>query len=386
MEARLAHRDPCPVVSSWLRCVESGATGRDGNAVTRTNNFDALRLVGALAVVVGHAYHLTGRPDYVPFVLGYPVQTLGVVVFFSISGYLITASWQRNSSIVSYALARGLRIFPGLFLVVLVSVLVIGPLATTFGTGHYARSDTTFAYLSNLRLEPAYGLPGVFADLPYPGVVNGSLWTLPAEFFCYIIVPVACLRLGRLSAIGMTAFLAVSVWLASIPAVDSAVIYGTRISDAAGMWAFFAAGALLWIARDARGARGEIFRTDVAVILLAVHLATMALWPQWIHWMSWATLPYIILTIGMASTSYLQGASKYGDFSYGLYLWSFPTQQLVIVGFGVMSMWLNLVAVAACSLALAFVSWHLVEKPSLELKKKLTRRRARPARAGATAP
>ena len=142
------------------------------------------------------------------------------------------------------------------------------------------------------------------------------------------------------------------------------------------MWAFFAAGALLWMARDARN---DIFRTDLAVAALAVHLLTMALWPQWIHWMAWATLPYIVLTIGTASTVYLSGASKYGDFSYGLYLWSFPTQQVVILTMGVMSMWLDLVIVTAVSLALAYVSWHLVESPSLKLKNALTRRGARTA-------
>jgi peptidoglycan/LPS O-acetylase OafA/YrhL len=312
----------------------------------------------------------------------YPIATLGVVIFFAISGYLITASWQRKTSLVPYALARCLRIFPGLFLVVLVSILVIGPLVTTFELDNYGRSSFTWAYLSNLRLEPGYGLPGVFSDLPYPGVVNGSLWTLPAEFFCYLVVPLVCLRLGRLGAVGMAIFLALSVWLASVPADESAVVYGTRISDAAGMWAFFAAGALLWIAQDMWG--GRIFRTDLAVIALAIHLLTMALWPQWVHWMSWATLPYIVLAIGTASTSYLRGASKYGDFSYGLYLWSFPTQQLVVLGFGVMSMWLNLVIVTAISLMLAFVSWHLVENPSLKLKKTLTRRGTRASASAVT--
>ncbi|MET0820413.1 MAG: acyltransferase [Aeromicrobium sp.] len=346
--------------------------------MTRTNNFDALRLIGAMAVVVGHAYHLTGRPEHVPFVLGYPVQTLGVVIFFAISGYLITASWQRKTSLVPYFLARGLRIFPGLFLVVLVCILVLGPLVTTFDLGQYSRSSTTWSYLSNLRLEPFYALPGTFKDVPYPGVVNGSLWTLPAEFFCYLVVPLVCLRLGRFGAVGMTIFLGISLWLGSIPPDESAVVYGTRISDAAGMWVFFAAGALLWIAQQSRK---DIFRTDIAVIAVAVHLMVMALWPQWVHWMSWATLPYVVLTIGLASTSYLRGASRYGDFSYGLYLWSFPTQQVVVLVLGVTSMWINLVVVTAFSLALAFVSWHLVESPSLKLKKTLTRRSERPATA-----
>ena len=81
----------------------------------RANNFDALRLVGALTVMFAHAYALMARPEDIPIVLGYPLQTLGVVIFFVISGYLITASFDRNRNPVTYLLARSLRIVPQAF-------------------------------------------------------------------------------------------------------------------------------------------------------------------------------------------------------------------------------------------------------------------------------
>ena len=103
----------------------------------RSNNLDALRLVGALAVIFGHAYHIVGRPFENPVVAGYPVQTLGVIIFFSISGYLITASWSRTRNPVSYLAARSLRIFPALVVVVLVCMFVIGPVVSVLPNGQY---------------------------------------------------------------------------------------------------------------------------------------------------------------------------------------------------------------------------------------------------------
>ncbi len=340
--------------------------------MTRSNNFDGLRLIGALAVVVGHAFHLTGRPDFVPFVLGYPIATLGVVVFFSISGFLITASWQRSPKPVNYFLARSLRIFPGLIVVILASVFVLGPLVTTLTVGDYFRAPGTWDYLSNIRLQPNYQLPGIFESIPYPSAVNGSLWTLPAEFLCYLVVPLALLapRLARVWVV--FGLLGVSLYLGSIAPEQSAVVYGTRISDAAGMWAFFAGGALLRLAFQRRD---NIFRTDVAAVAIAVHLLVMALWPQWLYWVSWATLPYVVLAIGLASTPYLRRAARYGDFSYGLYLWSFPVQQVVVLAFGVLPMSANLLVVTPIALALAAVSWYVVENPAMQLKKRLTGRR-----------
>ena len=339
----------------------------------RSNNLDALRLVGALAVIFGHAYHIVGRPFENPVVAGDPVQTLGVVIFFSISGYLITASWSRTRNPVSYIAARSLRIFPALIVVVLVCMFVIGPLVTVLGTGAYFDHPTTWSYLNNMILRPQYELPGVWADQPYPNAVNGSLWTLPAEFFCYLLVPLVFLAPRHLRIPGVGLLLAWSVWYSLTPPLESMVIWHSRISDNALMWAFFAVGAILRLLAE----RGLRFRPDVAAGLLAVHMVFAATLPQHTTKVAWLFLPYVVLTIGLASTPYVRRASRFGDLSYGLYLWAFPVQQLVIDLWGVQRMSVNLVAVTAITALLAFASWHAVEHPSMWLKDWIVRRFAR---------
>lgn len=336
----------------------------------RSNNLDALRLVGALAVIFGHAYHIVGRPFENPIVAGYPVQTLGVVIFFSISGYLITASWSRTKNPISYLAARSLRIFPALVVVVLVCMLVVGPLVTTLTTSAYFDHPTTWSYLSNIILRPQYELPGVWATQPYPNAVNGSLWTLPAEFFCYLLVPLVFLAPRRLRIPVVLALLAGSVWYSMTPPLESMVVWHSRISDNALMWAFFAAGALLRLLAE----RGLRFRADVAVGLLATHMVIAATLPQHTTKVAWLFLPYVVLTVGLASTPYVRRASRFGDLSYGLYLWAFPVQQLVIDLWGVRRMSVNLLVVTAITALLALASWHAVEHPSLRLKDRIVRR------------
>jgi peptidoglycan/LPS O-acetylase OafA/YrhL len=367
-----------------MTSVSGRVLGRGGVATStphRTNNLDALRLVGAVAVVVGHAFHLTGRPTYVPWMLGYGIQTLGVIIFFAISGYLITASWSRGRDLVGYTAARCLRIFPALIAVILVSIFVIGPLTTTLSTGDYFANSRTWSYLDNIIMRPQYDLPLVFADLPYANVVNGSLWTLPAEFFCYIVVPLALVVPKVLRVPVVSLLLGVALWLSMTPAPESAVIYGTRISDAAMMWVFFAAGALLRLGHERwRG----MFRTDVAVGAMAAYVVALSLWPVHVGKVAWVALPYVVLTVGLASTPYVRRAARFGDLSYGIYVWAFPVQQLVVHVLGVQRMAVNLLLVMAFTLPLAWLSWHLVEQPSLRLKDRIGRRRV--AAAGHDAP
>lgn len=342
-----------------------------GRAVKRSNNLDALRLLGAVLVIIGHAYHLLRRETELPFVLGFPVSTLGVVIFFSISGYLICASWTRKRSLVPYLAARCLRIFPGLIAVVLISMLLIGPATTNLPVHDYFGAPRFHGYFSNIWLLPQYDLPGVFSDLPYANAVNGSLWTLPAEFFCYLVVPVVCVRWLGVRIPALIGLLAICLYLAHIPAASSAIIYGTRISDAASMWVYFVAGALL---RSLQERQRGLFRTDLAVLALLGQMAITSLYPSAVLWMTWAFLPYAVLAAGLASTPVVRRAARYGDLSYGLYLWAFPVQQLVVLNIGTVRMSVNLMIVTLLSLGLAWLSWHVIEGPSMRLKDALLRR------------
>lgn len=349
----------------------------------RSNNFDFLRLFGALIVILGHGLALVGRAPEIPVILGYPLQSVGVLIFFSISGYLITASWSRTKNPFTYLLARCLRIFPALIFVVLVTALVIGPWVSVLPREAYFDDPGTSTYIfNNILLFATFPLPGVWDSLPYPSAVNGSLWTLFVEFLCYLAVPFLFVLPRMIRPLAAVVALVVSIRLAEVPFAESPIIWGVYLRDAAGMWAFFAAGALLRLMSERFS--WFRFRADVAVagVVLAFLVTGMA--PSLALEVTSVTVAYAVLTVGLARTPYIARSARFGDFSYGLYLWAFPVQQLVIDQWGVQRMSLNLVLVVSITLACAVVSWYLVERPSMKLKDlvvRLTVRRPTPATA-----
>lgn len=343
----------------------------------RSNNFDALRVIGALAVMLGHGYALTARPLEIPVILGYPLQTIGVIIFFVISGYLITASWSRTKNPLTYAVARCLRIFPALILVVLVTALVLGPAVSGLSRHDYFANPWTTQYVvDNLKLRVMFELPGVWGDLPYPRAVNGSLWTLFVEFLCYVAVPFLFIFPRYVRPVAGLLALGIVIHWARTPIEESPLFWAVRLRDAAGLWIFFAAGALLRLLSE-RFSRFR-FRTDVAVAGIVLLFLVTDLAPGYALPLAAVTMAYAVLTIGLARTPYLARTARFGDFSYGLYLWAFPVQQLVIDVFGVQRMAINLLLVVSITFVPAFISWHLVEHPSMKLKDAIVRRTTRP--------
>src|SRR5438270_8474240 len=116
---------------------------------------------------------------------------VGVFVFFTISGYLVTQSFDTTGSPLVFLAKRALRIFPGLFLCLAVCVFVIGPLVTQLPLADYfARREPYLFLLHNAVLDVDYNrLPGVvFAPGNIGGIVNGPLWSLPCEVLMYLML------------------------------------------------------------------------------------------------------------------------------------------------------------------------------------------------------
>lgn len=336
----------------------------------RSNNLDGLRLLGSVMVIIGHAYAILGRPPGTePQALGYSVNTLGVVIFFAISGYLIAASWASKRDLLAYMAARCLRIFPGLVVVIVATAFVLGPLATSRSVADYFGDPLVLRYLRNIALHHENVLPGVLDGLPYTASINGSLWTLPMEFACYLLVPLLVVRYwsGRLVLLG--GIIVFFVWLSVQPRGWAPMIWGVDPVRFAKFAALFMAGSLIRTLVDRWGKK--ILRGDVAVGLLAFHMLVLAVAPERIPYISFLTLPYIVLVIGMAKTPYFHRAARFGDLSYGMYLWAFPVQQLVVLWIGTPRMAINIPLVIVITGILAYLSWHLVEKPSLGLKDKI---------------
>jgi len=311
-------------------------------------------------VIVGHSFTLTGVAP-APRVLGIPIHSLGLYTFFAISGYLIAQSWHRNPNLATYLASRCLRIFPALIAVVLVTVICVGPAVSVLGAGQYYQGAAVYEYLQNVVLLAQYDLPGVFETGHRSSAVNGVLWTLGLEFACYLVVAVLGLVLGARKSWGYAAFGLIAVGFAFVPGDQP---WTAWMAPAGTTWVFFAVGAVLSVVPG-----GPTLKS--LAIVVPVWVALVAMVPASALFVAWLALPYTVLALGLASTPGVRSAARFGDLSYGTYLWGFLVQQLVIEWFEPIPWLLNTSIVMIASAAIAFASWHLVEKRALALKSRL---------------
>ena len=151
------------------------------------NNIDLVRLLAALLVAYVHVFALFDKPFLsVPLPVGWGAGGLGVAIFFFLSGLLVTNSLLSKKNPKAFAWARFMRIDPAFFVMLLVSVFVVGPIFTTLSVGDYFCSSETWQFLGrNARLDIQYVLPGLWQERLCESV-NGSAWTIPLDVGCYI--------------------------------------------------------------------------------------------------------------------------------------------------------------------------------------------------------
>ena len=319
----------------------------------RSTNFDVMRLGAALAVLVSHSVPLSfgGNDRELFWKLSRNQATLGdvaVAVFFVLSGYLICRSWLNRPEFVRFATARALRLLPALAVMLLVTTFGLGALLSPLSAREYLTDPQVLHYVwRNLSLTGFVpGLPGVFATNPFPGVLNGSLWTLPLEAACYGLI--AGLGLAGL----LNRWMLLALWAAGCVASFAwwggpLVQFGTEFLGGAVLltWRVPMRSSLAWgclalvgLAFCTAGLRVALPSVGAYLILYLVH----AEWP---------------VRFKLSS-----------DLSYGVYLWAFPVQQVVTQMLGAAaSPGLNIVLSAPVVLGLAWLSWHGVERPASSL-------------------
>ncbi len=345
------------------------------------NNLGALRLIAAGMVIFGHSFVITGQPP--PEWFGVPVHVLAVRIFFTISGYLIAASWLSDPSVTRFALRRALRIMPGLAAVVAGMVLVLGPSFTALPLGAYAHDAETRRYLWNALLAPYYALPGVFQDGRPFTAVNGSLWSLPIEAAMYALLPLyagraAAIRWAVLPSVAVAALAAGYVFTVMRPEQVQPVVYWSSVPFALRFAGAFVLGALV------RCWRLEAWLSPQAGLLLLGALGLMPAGPL-LGGAVLLAIPYLTLAFGLAESPILAGIGQRTDLSYGLYLWGCPAQQALVSLFGLGLGPFGLTAAAlAVAAPIAWVSWRWIERPCLALKPR-RRAAAREAQADAVA-
>jgi len=293
---------------------------------------------------VGHEPQLLGSMS---------MGTLAVLVFFAMSGYLVASSWDADPTAWRFAARRFLRIWPAYFAVIVVTSLCFAlsdrrPLAGTaawmFVAKHMFFQRWDWAFFPSLR-DPR---------------LNVSLWTIPFEAGCYV----AFLAVAVVTRKSWPRFVAVVCGIAFVSWAHGMAVFNPSDASVDTDWVFFAAffafGAVLFglprlrtrVASAALLLLGAVaFWTGSGVIGLVIVVSTLA------------------ILVGEASWPVLREAGRFGDFSYGIYLWGWPIQQVVTAHLGGQAGFWPLFGVSlALVLAFSVASWHLVERPALRMK------------------
>lgn len=346
------------------------------------NNFHLIRFLAAVLVIFGHSYPLAGydKPDYIQELTGglLPAAHIGVCIFFSLSGYLIAKSLAASNNYFHFFIKRLVRILPGLIVAILFTAFVIGPLATTLSLSAYFTNHETYEYLKAVKMYPQYSdsLPGVFKKLPIK-LVNGSLWTLAYEVTCYAGLLAAHLLFRKFLKYALLILLLVT-WGSFFYWHEYLLTYYTPIRIIHLSWInlldfglYFLMGSILFYFKDQIVYNKYILFILFLVFLLSYLLsAILKVTPlESIGWIRYVFLPYAVLFFGFQK-GWLNNFGRSGDISYGLYIYSFPLQQLIVLFYGpeIISITEMFLYSLVLTLPIAWLSWHFVEAPSLQLK------------------
>lgn len=336
----------------------------------RPTGFDYLRIVLSIAIVCEHSIIVSYGEAAGATVWQLPLRPLVgmfLPMFFALSGFLVAGSLFRTTSLMHFLGLRVIRIYPALCVEVLISALLIGPLLTSLSLKDYFSSPVFYSYLLNMTGDIHYLLPGLFQDSPYPNTVNMQLWTVPFELGCYVALSV-------LAVIGIKKF----HWMAPAGTVLLLLAYFVVRVIVKKKWALIAIpGGLpgpLLIACFLAGVSLYLYRDKLpwSHSLCAISGVVTALLVGFIPFGDFVAAPvaaYFTVSLGVANPKklpVLQGA----DYSYGVYLYGFVIQQALAAAFPwAREWWINILFCVPAAIAMAAVSWHLIEKPALNLRR-----------------
>lgn len=336
------------------------------------NNFDFLRLIFAVFVIITHSYPLSGiAEEDILFQITNGQTSLsyiGVRGFFIISGFLIFQSLLRSRNLTDYFWKRALRLFPALFVVLFLTVL-LGVFVYQGNPIDYFTSKSIRTYIpNNLSLyNLQYQINGIFDSNPYKSAINGSLWTIPYEFTLYILVScfffirfkVNYIKLILIGLIIILYFfnLAITDYLSEI---NYKVLNAKYMSN---LGLYFLMGSLM-ANIDFKSDKFKYFLFISGIVLLVC-----SLFFNFYNFTQYLFLSMIVIPFGLLSVKYINNIGKtIGDMSYGIYIFAFPVQQTLMYFFK-----FDYKELMFCSLIitllLSYFSWHLIEKRALEFKK-----------------
>jgi peptidoglycan/LPS O-acetylase OafA/YrhL len=343
------------------------------------NNFGAIRLAMALLVVWSHCFALglpTGEATEPIFILtnGHlNAGNIGVMVFFTISGFLICESYLKTDNFLGFFVKRIRRIYPGYIAATTLGAFIVVPFFSTV----YMSSTTELAKAFGLNLLLRnYAPPSIVFARNYSQALNGSLWSIPFEFWCYIgIAALGVLKLLTKARLVVLLIFASILSRATLDLLDKKPGLGL-IGDVFGwpyLWLLvlpsFLTGTAIFLLRR-RLPRSKLVLVNLIIcLLIACYLPVGSKWQKILTEAIFPfTMSYFVFFLSFSNTIRIRHATSKGDFSYGTYLFAFPIQQMLVSSF-LLPFPAFVVLSLVLSLGAGFVSWHLVEKRFLRLRR-----------------
>jgi peptidoglycan/LPS O-acetylase OafA/YrhL len=341
-------------------------------APLKYNNFDLLRILAATQVVIFHSVmylHLT-KPTGYNFFLFFP----GVPMFFAMSGYLISASYERNTDLKNYFKNRIFRIYPALWFCILLTIIT----AIIFGGINFFNASAPLWLVS--QLVGGIYTPGFLKHYGI-GAYNSSLWTIPVELQFYVVLPVIYYLINRFFIkskgsnipfyIVWALFLIIGIGLrAQFPGLMEDHGFGAaklfRYSFIPHFYLFLA-GVLMQRLNASKSPliAGKALYWFVFYILFCYFAPTSAIT------IIAASLVLAIFTISLAYTApgFSHRLLRGNDISYGVYIYHGLIIN-ILVQLHYTGQWKYVAILVPIAFSIALFSWKFIEEPMLRRKKK----------------
>jgi peptidoglycan/LPS O-acetylase OafA/YrhL len=329
----------------------------------RDNNCNLLRVLAAVLVVASHSYWMTGHEPEEPTLrlLGVGGGDLGVDIFFVLSGFLVAKSF-ASKSLAEFTWARAIRIYPGLWASVILTVLVAALFFAKLPAVDFLRSPDTLSYFAhNFTMLPKFGAQqGLVNVFPLEDhVFDSPLWTLPIELQMYMILALVGAALGiRARYVGALLVLGAASVLLSARGVHLLSF------DRARFIYFFFAGSLAYTLRHRIVLTARIAGPLLAIVVAAPVFNAPPLARQAILALA---LPYLLLWCAYVPAGVIREWNRVGDYSYGIYIYAFPVQAALVSTGVAVTPWWNFAMTLLLVVPIAALSWHLIEHRALRI-------------------
>lgn len=327
----------------------------------KSNNLNLIKFIAAILVIFSHPFRISRNTmDPLDSFTDGQISFGGVAValFLFASGFYVTKGLFKRKKGVLYFKNRFARIYPAFVAVIIATAFIIGPLISKYSFKEYFGRKDTYLYLLYILMIPRYILPGVFEKNPYPGVVNGSLWTIPLEVICYIglYIVYVCKFLNKKVLKILNPLLLIGI----------CVIFGFRVTGIYKYHLYLRPLLIFFM-----GIQYYIFRDEIKLDRKkALEILVVAFGLFLLHWGDIAAIycfPYLFSMLMFSEKQVSEKIASLGNYSYAIYLVAFPIQQIFVSCFGRMDPFTNTLYASICSILFGIGIYHWIEIPFAKL-------------------